>query len=136
MSIFDITPEGPKAMDFLIRFFGYVIPSKRIGTLLPEVVFFDKIIRVNSQEQLDFEINREAAMIIIKQRGMVVFKNQNPGSVQQGDNENFIGRMFVPMEMFSHIDCAVDRITGETPNHADGQNAVGEGINKKELKAN
>lgn len=137
MSIFDsLTAEGPKPMDFLIRFYGYVIPSKRIGTPLSEVVFFDKIVRVSSQEQLDFEISKEAAMIIIKQRGMVVLKNHTPGTIQQGDNESFVGRMFVPMEMLAYIDCTADRITGETPNHVDGQNVVGQGVEQKELKSN
>lgn len=134
MSLFDITPEGPKPMDFLIRFFGYVIPSKRIGTPLPEVVFYDKLVRVMNQEQLDQEINKEAAMIIIRQRGMVVMKNQTPGAIQPGDNESFVGRMFVPMEMLSYIDCMADRITGETPNHVDGHNVVGQGIEKQEIK--
>ena len=132
----ELTPDGPKTMDFLIRFYGYLIPSKRIGTNLPEVVFFDKLVRVSSHEQLDFEVNKEAAIIIIKQRGMVIWKNQNPGAIQPGDNESFVGQMFIPMEMLSHLDCLTDRITGETPNHVDGQNVVGQGIEKKELKSN
>jgi hypothetical protein len=122
--------------DYLIRFYGYVIKTKRLELNLPEVVWFDKIVRVQNREALEFEINKEAAVIIIKQRGMVVTKNQTLGHIQIGDGGSFENRMFIPMEMLGYIDCDVKDIQGETPNHEDGITFVGQGADKKELKAN
>jgi hypothetical protein len=122
--------------DHLITFYGHVIKAKRLELDLPEVVWFNKIVRVQNKEQLELEINKEAAVIIIRQRGMVVTKNQDPGHVQAGDDASFENRMFVPMEMFGFIDCEVKDITGETPNFEDGVTFVGNGLEKKELKEN
>jgi hypothetical protein len=122
--------------DHLITFYGHVIKTKRLELDLPEVVWFNKIVRVQNKEQLELEINKEAAVIIIRQRGMVVTKNQDPGHVQAGDDASFENRMFVPMEMLSYIDCEVKDITGETPNYEDGVTFVGNGLEKKELKEN
>jgi hypothetical protein len=122
--------------DHLITFYGYVIKAKRLELDLPDVVWFNKIVRVQNKEQLELEINKEAAVIIIRQRGMVVTKNQDPGHVQTGDDASFENRMFVPMEMLGYIDCEVKDITGETPNYEDGVTFVGSGLEKKELKEN
>lgn len=124
-----------KTIDYHIRFYGYVIEIKRPDGF-PRVVWFDKIVRVANQEALDFEINKEAAILIIKQRGMVVTKNQDQQHIQIGDDASFKNRMFVPMEMLAYVDCEVNEITGETPNHEDGITFVGHGETKKELKAN
>lgn len=127
---------GEAARDHLIRFYGYIVKARRLELDLPEVVWFDKIVRVPNREALNLEINKEAAIIIIRQRGMVVTKNQELGHIQIGNDESFENRMFVPMEMIGYIDCEVKDITGETPNHEDGITFVGSGVEKKELKAN
>jgi hypothetical protein len=121
--------------DHLIRFYGHVIEIKRPDGF-PRVVWFDKLVRVPNKEALELEINKEAAIIIIKQRGMVITKNQTLGHIQIGDDTSFENRMFVPMEMLAYIDCEVKDITGETPNCEDGVTFVGSGVEKKELKAN
>jgi hypothetical protein len=121
--------------DHLIRFFGHVVEIKRPDGF-PRLVWFDKLVRVQNKEQLENIINTEAAIMIIRQRGMVVTKNQELGSIQTGDDASFANRMFVPMEMLAYIDCEVKDITGETPNHEDGINFVGSGVEKKELKVN
>jgi hypothetical protein len=122
-------------MDYLIRYFGHVVEIKRPDGF-PRVVWFDKIVRVQNKEQLENIINTEAAIMIIKQRGMVVMKNQVLGAIQPGDDTSFANRMFVPMEMLAYMDCEISEITGETPNFEDGITFVGEGLEKKELKAN
>ncbi|SRR6266478_166456 len=121
--------------DHLIRFFGHIVEIKRPHGF-PAVVWFDKIVRVEKREQLDFEINKEATIIIVRQRGMIVTKNQNYGHIQAANDMSFENRMFVPMEMIAYLDCEVKDIVGETPNFEDGVSFVGSGIERKELKAN
>lgn len=120
--------------DHLIRFYGHIIEIKRPDNF-PRVVWFDKIVRVEKREQLDFEINKEATIIIIRQRGMIVTKDQEIGHVQSGNDMSFESRMFVPMEMIAYLDCEVKDIVGETPAFEDGVIFVGSGVEKKELKA-
>jgi hypothetical protein len=129
-----ITPQA-KSTDYLVRFLGHVIEIKRPDGF-PQVVWFDKIFRVPNRVTLEGEINKEATTIIMRQRGMVVTKNQNPGHVQTGDDVSFENRIFVPMEMLAYVECEVTDITGETPNFEDGVAFVGQGLEKKELKAN
>lgn len=132
----ELIPETKqKSVDYLIRYFGHVIEIKRPDGF-PGVVWFDKIVRVQNKEQLENIINTEAAIMIIKQRGMVVMKNQTIGAIQPGDDTSFANRMFVPMEMLAYMDCEIIEITGETPNHEDGITFVGSNLDKKELKAN
>jgi hypothetical protein len=121
--------------DHLIRFFGHIIEIKRPDGF-PRTVWYDKIVRVEKKEELQFEINKEATMIIVKQRGMIVTKDQDPAHIRQADDMSFESRIFVPMEMMAYIDCEVKDITGETPNYEDGIAFVGSGIERKELKAN
>jgi hypothetical protein len=132
----ELIPETKqKSVDYLIRYFGHVIEIKRPDGF-PRVVWFDKIVRVQNKEQLENIINTEAAVMIIKQRGMVVMKNQTIGGIQPGDDTSFANRMFVPMEMLAYMDCEIIEITGETPNYEDGITFVGSNLDKKELKAN
>lgn len=131
-----LLPEPPAFKDYLLQFFAQIIPAKRIGTNLPEVIWFDKIVRVPSKKALDLEVNKEAAFIIIKQRGMIVLKNQILGHIQIGDDESFIGRRFVPMDMFAEVWCEVKEIVGETPNHLEGETFTGEGDDKKLVQPN
>lgn len=132
----DLIPETKqKFTDYLIRYFGHVVEIKRPDNF-PRIVWFDKIVRVQNKEQLESIINTEAAVMIIKQRGMVVMKNQTIGAIQPADDTSFANRMFVPMEMLTYIDCEIIEITGETPNYEDGITFVGSDLDKKELKAN
>lgn len=135
MSIDELLEPQRKFIDYLVRFFGHIIEIKRPDGF-PQVVWFDKVYRVPNRQVLETEINKEAAVIIMRQRGMIVTKDQNPGHVQVGDDVSFENRIFVPMEMLAYIGCEIKDITGETPNFEDGIAFVGQGADKKELKAN
>jgi hypothetical protein len=127
--------DTQKSIDYWVRFRGHIIEIKRPDGF-PQMVSYDKIFRVQNREQLNQNIMTDAAFIILKQRGMIVLKNQDPAAMQIGDDAEFENRMFVPMEMIAYFDCEVKLITGETPNHEDGETFLGSGIDKKELKGN
>jgi predicted regulator of amino acid metabolism with ACT domain len=98
-------------MEYLVSIIGRVVPSKRLGTDLPDELRQVYNFEVESPLQL-IEVVMKLTKNIIDMQGMIV--KDDPFS-EDATVTLTTDRKWVPMHMIAYLSAKIERVNGESP---------------------
>ncbi len=98
-------------VDFMVRFVGHIVESKR-PLNFPKEVYSDMLCRVDDDQGLKKAIN-DMCLVFLTQQCMIVPKT--PGAMEDLKKVKHDSRMVIPLHMVTHIDTITTRLSNLTP---------------------